>query len=234
VPNKYHALIPARGGSVGILKKNLAEIGGKSLVARKVISAINCAEIDRIFVSSDDQDTLIEARKFGAIGLKRNYEASTNSATAYEMVFDFLSNELGCTLPARDYIIYLQPTSPFCNSQHLAEAIEISKMNPTRSVVSINKVHSPFEKLVKIQDGFLESVVHGDLSIAANRQDLTEIYSPNGAIYIFQIRYFLNFESFPVIGSLPYVMSTIDSIDIDSSADLKLARIIEESRIYGD
>ncbi len=224
---KYYALIPARGGSEGIPKKNLEKIGGLSLVARTLNVANSIEAISQVFLSSDDAEILVEGSNAGATIVKRSPKNSNSTSTANDVVLEFFSMYLGISIDPEDYIIYLQPTSPLRTSKNLQEAIDLSKRNPDKSVVSVVRCHAPLEKLVNIQNGEISSATNSSAEFTTNRQGLTSIFAPNGAIYIFKIKSFLISNDFPIIGAIPYEMSVLNSIDIDSYEDLEIARKLE-------
>ncbi len=224
---KYFALIPARGGSLGIPKKNLEKIGGSSLVERAINTANSIGEISQIFLSSDDAEILNEGMKAGATCVERSPQNSLATSTASEVVVDLLSSTAGNSITSADYLIYLQPTSPLRSAKNLQESIQLSKLNPGKSIVSVVKSHTPLEKMIKIENGEIVSINNSSIGLTLNRQDLTSVHAPNGAIYIFQVGSFTELNDFPIIGAIPYEMSFHNSIDIDSYEDLEIARKLE-------
>jgi CMP-N,N'-diacetyllegionaminic acid synthase len=226
---KYFGLVPARAGSQGIENKNLEKIGERTLVQIAVEAATAVGALESVIVSSDGLEILTEASSHNAIPHKRLAQFATNNSPARDVVFDFLQSRMGEGIDSKDYIVYLQPTSPFRNSQHIIDAIKLSKVHAPRSVVSVVKIHASLEKLVKVADFSIKPLDALASSPSLNRQDLTEIFAANGAIYVFSIENFLMQGDIPILGSIPYLMSSHDSLDVDSVEDLYFARLLQES-----
>jgi CMP-N-acetylneuraminic acid synthetase len=215
------ALIPARGGSKGVPGKNLRMVRGKALIAHTLEAASKCPLVDKVYLSSDDEKILEAGRAFGVETLKRDPAAATDSATAKDVVNDFIGRLPPELVRANPYIVYLQPTSPMRNAGHIARAFhEIDAKNGDTglSVVALKK--TPFKSFKLDREGFLESLFEERLS-NANRQTLPDAYYPNGAIYIFPLSEFIKNGGFPSNGSVPFIMSEKESIDIDSEEDIE-------------
>jgi CMP-N,N'-diacetyllegionaminic acid synthase len=225
---KYVGLVPARAGSQGIKDKNLKKIGDRTLVQIAIEAATNSGALDYVVVSSDGTEILAEASLHYAIPHQRPAQFATDDSLARDVVFDFLQSPIGKVLGSKDYIVYLQPTSPFRNSQHIVDSIELSKVHAPKSVVSVVKIQAALEKLVRIVDFCIKPLDSIASSPSFNRQVLTEVVTANGAIYVFSKENFLNHGDIPILDSIPYLMSSHDSIDIDSNEDLDFARLLKE------
>jgi len=228
VVSQVVALIPARGGSQGVPRKNLAMVGAFSLLERAFLSASKSDRVHRICVSSEDEEILAFARSLGAVALRRPQELAGNSSRAEGVVEHFLHSEAGSDLGMDDVIVYLQPTSPFRQSRHVGEAVDLLLRSGAPSVVSVKAATEYPAKAVRVDaQEFLRSVDVEDNS-TANRQDLPAAHYPNGAIYAFRVGVFTECERFPIIGAKSYLMDTISSIDIDTVDDLEIARGVAE------
>ncbi|GFE82012.1 hypothetical protein GCM10011487_40120 [Steroidobacter agaridevorans] len=223
------ALIPARGGSKGVPRKNLAVLCGRPLLEYTVRAAVDCAAIDASYVSSDDAEILEVARRLDARAVERPPAFATDAASAIEVVRHFIET-LPAELRARDpLIVYLQPTSPLRDAQHLDAAFELLARHGATTLMSVVELEkSPFKAFGLDERQRLRSLFDERLS-NARRQDLPPTFLPNGAIYIFAVSDFLSRDGFPSNGSVPYVMSAADSIDIDTPDDLQRVE-----RILGD
>ncbi len=219
------ALIPARGGSKGIPRKNLIRLAGKPLITYTISAARMASLVDSVWVSSDDDEILRVAEISGAHALTRPTEFADDCAAAAGVVQHFISC-LPSELQRHDTIIvYLQPTSPLRNEKHIDTALEAMQQASAIGVISVVKADKPPQKSFRIDEsGCLQSLFDEQLS-NARRQDLPCCYYPNGAIYAFSIGEFLSRKGFPSNGSLPFFMSSEDSIDIDNIADLFRAEI---------
>ena len=223
---KFIGLIPARKGSKGLLNKNMLNLIDKPLVQYTIEAAMSSSLVDDVWVTSDDPEVLRIAKSIQANELMRPKEYASDESSASEVVQHFIS-----TIPVNDenendFIVYLQPTSPIRNSNHIDEAINHLLLNEVNSLVSVIMLRkSPFKSFLIDKNGRLQSLFDEGLS-NARRQDLEDVYIPNGAIYIFQIKEFIKKNGFPSNGSIPFKMKEEDSIDIDEKEDLTKAEKI--------
>jgi CMP-N-acetylneuraminic acid synthetase len=225
----FIGLIPARKGSKGLLNKNMLHLNNQPLVQYTIRAAMDSSLLEEVSVSSDDLSVLTLAESFEANALLRPEKFSSDEASAEEVVNHFITT-LSKSINYEDhYIVYLQPTSPLRNSFHIDKAINILLENNSKSLTSVTQMRkSPFKSFVLSESGQLQSLFDEKMS-NARRQDLQDVFIPNGAIYIFSIQQFIDRKGFPSNGSLPFIMSEDDSIDIDEKEDLlraeKLLRI---------
>ena len=218
----YVALIPARGGSQAVPRKNLEVIGERSLLERAIKSALGVERISSCFVSSEDDQILQEAEKNGALPLRRVASAASNSARAREVVEDFLEQ---CPEVTDDVVlVYLQPTSPFRTAERVGEAIAVHEKRSGESVVSVVRSHQLPEKSLTISSSGALELAPGAEDPGKNRQDFSESVYPNGALYIFSVAAFRRLGDIPVVGAFPLMMNKVESLDIDDAEDLILAR----------
>jgi CMP-N,N'-diacetyllegionaminic acid synthase len=224
-----YALIPARGGSKGIPKKNLKLLAGRPLIEYAINAAKESKLVDEIWVSSDDHKILNFSVDCGVGALLRPGNLATDDISAIPVVSHFIEQLPNTAHELNALILYLQPTSPLRVSRHIDESV--SKMFEANllSVMSIVKSEKNPYKAFKIDgSGKLISLFDERLS-NARRQDLPHCFYPNGAIYGFRISEFIGKDRFPSNGSYPYLMSPDESIDIDTAEDLDLAeKIIRE------
>jgi CMP-N-acetylneuraminic acid synthetase len=226
------ALVPARGGSKGIERKNLAPAGGHPLVWHTLNAAKNTPGIDEVWISSDDDEILRVGSDANVNALKRPIELANDESSAESVVWHFFDS-LRPEIFVRDpIIVYLQPTSPLRTEHHIEEALALMQRSRAASVISVVKqVHSPFKCFTLDSQGRLQSLFKEKLS-NARRQDLPSTYLPNGAIYAFFASEFKARRGFPSNGAVPYVMAEIDSIDVDSRYDLALVdKILTEKKV---
>ncbi|QWD00743.1 acylneuraminate cytidylyltransferase family protein [Polynucleobacter paneuropaeus] len=219
-------LIPARGGSKGVPRKNMRKIAGKALIDFSIFAAQHSKYIDNVYVSSDDGEILSHAKTIGTIGIVRPEEFAADASSAVEVVSHFISVLPRPLLMEDPYIIYLQPTSPLRTAVHIDDAFKRMEANPGKPLVSVAAMEkSPFKSFILSVDGCLQSLFDEKLS-NARRQDLPAVFIPNGAIYIFRVSEFKSRGGFPSNGSIPFIMSQKDSLDIDTDDDIHCAEII--------
>lgn len=228
---RFIALVPARSDSKGIPDKNNQRLGNLTLVERAVESAFQ-AGLSEVFLSSDSSSTLEAAiaRYPRLRTVLRSNSASTDSATASDVVFDFLASESSVT--DQDFIVYLQPTSPFRTPEDIRTALElVTREEKPSNLVSVVEASPHPAKAVKLANLRIELVVGSEPT--ANRQTLPLLHYPNGAIYIFSIKDFLELRDIPIRGCAFLTMDKLSSFDIDSPEDLLLARLIWEHGHFG-
>lgn len=212
------AVVPARGGSRGVHRKNMRTVMGKPLLAHTIEAAQQAHCVKSVFVSSDDAEILSLGAKMGCCVIERPSDLATDTASAVDVVDHFIAH----SSPASHgrYIAYLQPTSPLRRAHHIDEAAALLIAKGADSVVSVVELNkSPYKSFSLNAEGRLCSLFDERLS-NARRQDLPATYIPNGAIYIFSQISFVERHGFPSNGSFPYVMSPEDSVDIDTEDDI--------------
>ena len=218
---KAFALIPARGGSKGIPRKNLLSVAGKPLIAWTIEAARGCPHIERVVVSSDDDEILAVAKTLGADTFKRPADLATDSAGAKPVLqhaLDAYEDAFG-SLP--EYVAYLQPTSPLRTAAHLHAAFQTLEKDPgADALMSVYEVdNSTLKSSVKNDAGYLSYVAGRDYA-NMNRQKLPTLYMPNGAIYIMKTTLVRKEPRFDGEHTLPFVMSAEESIDLDTMEDV--------------
>ena len=218
------AFIPARGGSKGIIRKNVRDLAGKPLIAHTIDAAKACPLVDRCFVSTDDPEIKEVSLSFGAEVIDRpNHLAQDNSLTQGVIVHALETLRLQNEEP--DHFTLLQPTCPLRTARQLEESIRLYLESDVASVVSINhQHHNPYKDFL-IEDGLLKPLF-GVPYLSKVRQELQEVYRQNGAIYVLSTKGFLDDGNFFISPALPYLMPQNDSIDIDTETDLKIAETL--------
>lgn len=215
--SKVLGLIPARGGSKGIPRKNIRSIGGKPLVAWTIEAAIDSKFIDCVVVTTDDNEIAEVSRKYGAeVPFIRPQEHAQDDSLRNEVVLHALME-----LDGYDYVILLQPTSPLRSSCDIDEAFDLFLQSNAKSCVSVMEQHPTPEWMFKMNDEKRIVSISG-FPKSSNRQTLPKYYSLNGAIYIISVEnFFSSSATDPFIGEdvLPYVMPKISSCDIDDDLD---------------
>lgn len=219
-------VIPARGGSKGVPGKNIKKLGGKPLIEYTISAAREVFDDRDIIVSTDD----IQIRKaVEKTGLKVPFLRPESLATDHSSTQDVLIHALEYfeSLGNRpDSLILLQPTSPFRNSKHIMEAMEIYKSNPgVEMVVSVketgaNPYYVLFEEDIK---GFLKKSKEGNFT---RRQDCPKVWEYNGAIYIINVSGLQKKRISEFKKVKKYVMDKRSSMDIDDEYDWMLAELM--------
>jgi len=207
-------LIPARGKSKGIPRKNLAPLGGRPLIAWSISSALRSAILDAVVVSSEDLEILEFAKLQGSEILKRPLEFATDEAASNVVIGHALES-----LSHFDLLVLLQPTSPFRMTRHIDECVSLLVSSEAESAVSVTPAIENPELLVKIDEaGFIQPVMQGELR--QRRQDFSQTYRMNGALYSLRANAFRAKGSLESLTRKPYEMPRANSLDIDTQADL--------------
>lgn len=216
------ALVPARGGSKGVPGKNMRQVNGIPLVGYTLLAAKKSNYIDEIFLSSDDEVTLSYAIEQNVIAIRRPAYCSDDVASANSVVEHFVSTLTNEILKENPYLIYLQPTSPLRTEVHIDDALERMRSEGSDHTISVTAMQvSPFKSFVLNKQGRLEALFEEKMT-NMRRQDLPQVYLPNGALYVFRLSDFVEYGSFPSNGSVPYLMNRRDSLDIDTENDMAL------------
>ncbi|PUA26379.1 MAG: hypothetical protein B0W54_21660 [Cellvibrio sp. 79] len=223
--SKVFALIPARGGSKGILQKNIAPLLDQPLIAYTIQAAHSSEVINSIFVSSDDDQILSVAHYYNAERIKRDPHLARDESPLDPVVGEFIHR----IKPAdKDIIILLPPTSPLRTAKHIREALaEFNDFPTCRGLVSVYEISN---KLMRAYVGGAEFLhpLAGEHTSYASRSDLPSLYMPNNAITIFKVEDFLREERVPHLHIIPYLMSASDSLEINIDDDVSVA----EQRLY--
>ena len=214
-------LIPARGGSKGIPRKNVLPIAGKPLIAWTIEAALAAQRIDRVVVTTDDAEIAEVAARFGAdVPFVRPAELARDETPGIDPVLHAIG-----ALPGYDRIVLLQPTSPLRGAGDIDAAISMAADD--RMVVSVTEA-SHAEWIFPLDGAGLLDV--GDATPVARRQDMMKRYVLNGAIYVGRCDGLRKSRSFLGPNTAGYVMSAEQSIDIDGPLDWKLAELLLRDR----
>ncbi len=230
------AIIPARGGSKGIKRKNLIKINGKSLVQLSVEHALQSKLINRTIISSDDDEIIAEAIKHGAeASFKRPKELSEDHVLdlpVFEHALKYLKEKENY---APSIVVHLRPTAPYRKPCWIDEAIELLLNNPTaNSVRSVSEPEKhPYRMFTINHEGFLDPIMKHKhpQPYLLRRQDLPAVYYYNCVIDVTRTQTILEKKSMTGDCILPYIMDSNDVIDIDSLRDLEIANVLFKNKI---
>lgn len=229
-------VIPARGGSKGIPRKNIADLGGRPLIAytldaaretlEKYFPSDISAEKQRIIVSTDSAEIASVAESEGvSVPFLRPAELSTDQAGSREVILHAMDYAEGVGIEY-DCVVLLQPTSPFRRACHVGEALSLFRPGETDMVVSVcetsaNPYYNCFETDA---DGFLH-ISKGE-GMLTRRQDAPPAWEYNGAIYVIDPDALRRMPLGAFPRRIPYPMTREDSVDIDAPLDLVVARVL--------
>ena len=221
------AIIPARGGSKGLPGKNIKKLGGKPLISYTVEAAHLSKYIDRVLVSTDDEEIAEISKKYGAeIPFLREKELASDHASAVDVYIDMIKR-LGTDFVEKPFMVLL-PTVPFRTASHIDEAYELFYREKAKTLVSVVEAEVPASWYLSVnRDGFLYSSGYGlkDGNIQ-NRQNNEVSYIPNGAIYILDYGLLHEKRTYYCERTVPYLMGKKESIDIDTPEDFEYAEFL--------
>lgn len=223
---KIIGLIPAKKNSRDFKNKNIKKLNNLSLYEIALLSSIKSKIIQKTYLSSDSSEILKRGKKFGAIPIKREKKFSNFKASANQLILDFIKKNINDHKKKEYIIVYLQPTSPFRNHKHIDSALNIFIKKKFKILFSVTE-NKHFFKSFKLNQSKINPYFENKL-VTYNRQKLKKIYSPNGAIYIFYVKDFLTNKKINFANSNFFLMNKIDSIDIDSLEDYKLAKFLSK------
>ncbi|WP_457749356.1 acylneuraminate cytidylyltransferase family protein [Sulfurimonas sp.] len=220
----FLAVIPARGGSKRLPRKNILPLAGKPLIVWSIEAAKTSKYIDKIIVSSDDTEILKTAKEYGADIIKRPEKLASDKATTFDTLKHVIANT-----DKYDYIVLLQPTSPLRNSEDIDKAIEFLESKNADAVVSVCETeHSPLWANTLPADANMKNFLQKNI-LHKRSQELEKYYRLNGALYIAKVEKFLQEKSFFLQKNIyAYVMQQRNSIDIDTKLDFDIASYLLE------
>ena len=224
-------LIPARGGSKGIPRKNLAPLGGKPLIAHTIEAARASGRLADYIVSTDDEEIARVARLYGAaVPFLRPPELADDTAKAQ----DVAAHALNTYDPVHRFthVLLLQPTTPFRTNEDIDNAIALAASRRADCVVSFTRAetHHPYymyfvdqaqeeEEPPRVRQAF-------DYPVGMRRQDFPPAAYRNGAIYLTRIAYFKKHRSFVSKDVVPYFMTPERSVNVDTPEDIAYAEFL--------
>ncbi|WP_122893848.1 acylneuraminate cytidylyltransferase family protein [Arcobacter peruensis] len=214
------SVIPARGGSKGLPRKNIIDLKGKPLIAWTIESSLKSKYISKTVVSSDDEEILDISKNYNAQTIKRPEEFSNDEASSECVVFHALQY-LKKEDFEFDYVVLLQPTSPLRDEKDIDMAFEKLFEKEASALISVTLYDNKILKAFMLNsDGFMQGVSNNSFPFQ-RRQDLPKTYLSNGAIYIIEVEEFLERDSFYTDKTVSFEMSKEKSFDVDTIEDLK-------------
>ena len=218
------AIITARGGSKGMPRKNVLPFCGKPLIAHTIEAARGSQAIDKIIVSTDNEEIAEISREFGAeVPFVRPEELASDTASSRDVMLHTLLFLEDQGWPVESFCL-LQPTSPLRIAEDIDGAFKIFQERSADSVLSVTPFEHPVQWAVEVRERGL--LVPREKLKPARRQDSTEYYRPNGAIYIFRTAFFKNSLEYSGNNSYGYIMPPERSVDIDTRLDFVVAEAI--------
>lgn len=225
------AIIPARGGSKRIPRKNIKDFLGKPIIAYSIEAAIKSKLFDEVMVSTDDEEIAAIARQCGAnVPFARSSENANDYATTVDVLVEVLESykalnrtfEIGCCI---------YPTAPFVSTEILQKSYQILDNEKLDSIYPIQKFSFPPQRGVVFDEKKLRWQNPENAQVRS--QDLTPIYHDAGQFYFFKTEKLLKNRSILTQNTSGIVISEMDAHDIDNEEDWKIAEFKYQLRSMG-
>ena len=212
---KVLAVIPARGGSKGIPRKNIKPLAGKPLIAWTIEAAIQAQGIERVIVSTEDEEIALVAKQYGAeVPFMRPLALAQDDTPGIAPVLHAIEQ-----LPDYDWVLLLQPTSPLRSTEDIEGIIQFCRDEGAPSAVSVTAVSKhPFWMYQRDDRKRLQPLIPNRPEIA-RRQDLPSTYALNGALYLARTGWLIQNQGFIGPETLGYAMPEERSVDLDTPQD---------------
>ncbi len=214
-------IIPARGGSKGLPRKNIKNLANKPLIAHSIINAKEAKLVDKVYVSTDDREIAEISQKYGAEIIDRPDELASDTASS-ESALIHAVKQIESTGVAIDLVVFLQCTSPIRTGTDIDNALKKVKTENADSLLSVSPSHRFLWEEV---DGVGKSINY-NYRDRPRRQDMQPQYVENGSIYIFKpwVLKELNNRLGGKIALFP--MSEAAGWEIDSPLDFEIAEFL--------
>lgn len=225
------AVIPARGGSKRIPRKNMREFCGKPIMAYAIEAAISSRLFDRVMVSTDDAEIAELSRVAGAeVPFMRSAATADDYATTDDVVLEVL-HEYQKRGQCFDYVCCIYPTAPFVTGEVLREAMRLmEEYQPVQIMPMVQFSYPPQRCFIMDQEGY--AVFKFPQYIVSRSQDLEKQYHDAGQFYLSRVEEYVGKRGIICDGIVPMIVSELQVQDIDTETDWKIAemkfRLIKE------
>lgn len=217
------AIIPARGGSKRIPKKNIKEFCGKPVISYSIKAALESACFDEVMVSTDDRDIAEMAIKMGAkVPFFRSKENSDDFSVTTDVLREVLEEYENCGKFFR-YGCCIYSTAPFVTASKLKRAMNMLRESNADSVLPVVEFSFPPQRGVVIKNGVIE-MLHPE-HLNTRSQDLERVYHDCGQFYCFNINSFKEERKLLMNNTIPYILDELEAQDLDSYTDWTLAEL---------
>lgn len=222
---KVLGIIPARGGSKTLPRKNIKLLAGKPLIAWTIEEARKSEYIDRLIISSDDPEIIQAAEAWGGeVPFVRPKELAEDETPGIDPVIHALNN-IGEHF---EYVVLLQPTSPLRTVADIDGCIRFCFSYEAPVCVSVSLADKSPYWMYTLNAQQRMQVLLPSLKLIDRRQNLPPVYVLNGAVYVAQSAYLLKEKSFISDATVAYIMSAERSWDIDDELDFLICELIKE------
>ena len=233
--NPVLGIIPARGGSKRLPRKNLLPLAGKPLISYTIQAGLQSHCFDELMVSTDDVEIKRVSVEYGAnVPFMRPSDLALDDTSTFAVVrhaIDYYEKVEGRLF---EYVVLLQPTSPLRDGADIDNALLLMHKKNADAVISVSEVdHPPLWCNMLPDDLSMAGFLRDDVKLKRS-QELDRYYRLNGAIYIIKISRLLAEKTFFIKDNIfAYVMPQEKSVDIDTVLDMKLCELLMQERMSG-
>lgn len=220
---KNICIIPARGGSKRIPRKNIKEFLGKPIIAYSIEAALKSGLFDEVMVSTDDEEIAAIAKQYGAkVPFLRSAETANDFATMEDVIEEVLLRYKvdGMTY---DHICCILSTAPFLTANSVSESFKTFEKSGMKSLVPVLRFSYPVQRCLRCVDGCL--MMREPEHIHSRSQDLEPMYHDAGLFYWMKYEDFLAEKEFFSSATAMYELPEIEVQDIDTMEDWKIAEM---------
>jgi N-acylneuraminate cytidylyltransferase len=222
------AIIPARGGSKGIPRKNVRMLAGRPLVAHTSEQALAAEFVDRIVVSTDDAEIAQVARRYGAEVVRRPAAISGDTASSESALLHALEHLRETEGYEPDLLVFLQCTSPLTLAQDIDGTVQALLDEGADSALAV----TPFHYFLWQRDAQGNAVgINHDRRVRLRRQDQEPQYLETGAVYVMRVAGFLRAKHRFFGRTAMYVMPPERCLEIDEPVDLQVAEVLMRQQV---
>ncbi len=218
------AIIPARGGSKRLARKNILKIDGIPLLVYVIRSALEAECFEQVIVSSEDSEILTIARDEGATVVERPDYLATDESTVADVCLNVLDqNLLRQSLPR--YFCCLYATAIFITKQDIRASLNLltEHCNANR-LMCVSKMDAHPYQAMALSSGYLTPINEANISMKS--QEMPDRYTSNGTLYWLDTRSFIESKSFYSDKMIPYEIEKFRGIDIDTLSDFNFAKLM--------
>ena len=234
-PRGTLGIIPARGGSRRVPRKNIRLLAGKPLIAYTIEAARAATTLDRVIVSTDDEEIAGVARRYGGeVPFMRPAELAaddTPDAPVFLHALDWLAKEEGFD---PELVVNLRPTSPFKTGVVIDEVVEVAletRADVVRTVTRVHGVHHPYWMFQLEEDGLAEPILPGiDLARFYQSQLLPPVYRLNGIVDAMRVEAIRTGESLSARSVRTVEVAESTAMDVDTELDFRFCELLLAER----
>ncbi|EAR23504.1 acylneuraminate cytidylyltransferase family protein [Nitrococcus mobilis] len=219
-------IIPARGGSKGVPRKNVRCVAGKPLIGYTIEAAQGASRLSRVVVSTEDAEISAVARACGVEVLPRPVDLAADDTPGIAPVLHAMEQ-----MSEYDYVVLLQPTSPLRTALDIDAAIETCMSAQAPACVSVSEAaQSPYWMFRIEAGGKMQPLLSASADEYSRRQNVPPAYALNGAVYVAVTDWLRERQTFLTSETVAYTMPQERSLDIDSEWDFLIFGLVLEKK----